>query len=300
MSKLSCGLLVLALLTGCVSVSKKQRNAVSQFAGKTLFFSSLPEKIVIELSLIREERGIYYANSFVDPALHLRELDGVVKEGQTEVKIVKQIGSSFIILERYATGLSLLTSDHPVKATSSSYGKIGIQLETLVNQYNLVNQGIRIPTGIGTLLTGVMEIGSRRFLQARQVRELRKLVVQADTLVNVLCNEMVTILSSADFEKLISNEETGITEAFRFYFTKRSQPELSGDHSYVALKKRIAAVRQLKQQTITAAVAMKSAHRRLSEELSKKPSVGVVATEIDDFYKDVENLEARVKVLEKL
>ena len=76
--KIICGLVLILMTAGCVTVSEQQRNVVRQFAVKTENFSLFPEKIMSELADIRETRGIYYANSFTDPVLHLNELNDIV------------------------------------------------------------------------------------------------------------------------------------------------------------------------------------------------------------------------------
>lgn len=97
---------VLLLLTGsCLSVSKEQRSIVQQFSLKTENFSAYPEKIMTELAEIKEARGVYYANSFTDPANHLNVLDATVKERINDDRVPGKVGIIFKILDQYAKGL---------------------------------------------------------------------------------------------------------------------------------------------------------------------------------------------------
>jgi len=107
-----CYCLILLLFLGsCISVSKEQRTTVQQFAVKAGKFSTLPEKIWMELADIRELRGVYYANSFTDPVTHLSELDAIVQERISNDKIPARVRPVFKILENYANGLVQLSGD---------------------------------------------------------------------------------------------------------------------------------------------------------------------------------------------
>jgi hypothetical protein len=288
----------LQLSGSCLSVSKQQQKVVQQFATKTENFSAIPEKIMGELADIRETRGIYYANSFTDPLLHLEELNDIAKERMKDDKIPELVGASFRILDEYAGALVQLSSDGPVKSASESYLKFGVELETLVGKYNHINGAGQLPAGIGTALAQAMDMGTKYYLANRQYKELKKFVNQADTLVAVVCSEMVRFLSSDNFGKLIQSEETGIPESFRFFFTKRS-PTIESEKEYVALRKRIEMVKMMQGQTIKATKNLRIVHKKLAAELNRKFTFEEIAVELNNFYKDVDLLNVLIKAIGK-
>jgi hypothetical protein len=144
-----------------------------------------------------------------------------------------------------------------------------------------------------------MDIGTRTYLGRRQLKELRKFVNQADTMVSVLCDDMVTFLSSDGLGRLIQIEESGISENFRFYFTKRSPPTIESEKEYVALMKRVEMVKLLQMQTIRATRNLKIAHKKLAEEMIEKKTIKEIAGQLNDYYKDVELLRGTVDALNK-
>ncbi len=287
--KIICGLVLILMTAGCVTVSEQQRNVVRQFAVKTENFSLFPEKIMSELADIRETRGIYYANSFTDPVLHLNELNDIVKERLNDDALQGNVGITFRILDEYAGALVQLSSATPIKEAGEHSLKFGVELETLIGTFNKSEAAGKLPSGIGTLLGQTMDVGTRYYLANRQYRELKKFVNQADTLVAVVCDEMVKFLSSKGLGQLISSEESGVSESFRFYYTKRV-PTIESEKEYVALRKRVEGVKQMQKQTIQATISLKIAHKKLASELNRKFTLNEIAVQLNSFYKDMELL----------
>jgi hypothetical protein len=298
MKKIVYSVILLLLAVSCASVSKQQRNVVQQFAIKTENFSLFPEKIMDELAGIREARGIYFANSLTDPVSHLNELNNIVKERMKDDKIPGIVGITFKILNEYAGGLVQLSSDAPIKSAGDSSLKFGVELEKLVGMYKETNGASRLPSGIGGLLAQTMNVGTRNYLAKKQYKELKKFVNLADTLVSVVCDEMVKFLSSKNLGQLIGIEESGISESFRFYFTKRS-PTVESEKEYVALLKRVEGVKQMQLETIQATISLKKAHKKLAEELNREFNLEELAVQLNNFYKDVDMLNKSVQAIGK-
>lgn len=287
-------LILLPLLASCISVSKQQRELVQQFAVKAEDFSAVPEKIWIELADIREIRGVYYANSFSDPTTHLNELDAIVKERINNDKIPAKVRSIFNVLDKYAEGLAQLSSDAPFKTRRTLFSAIGVDFEKSIGYYNKMNGGDHLPLGSGTLLVNSLEAGTRIYLGNRQQKALKKYVNLADTLVSDLCNEMVDFLSSEILISLISNEAFGIHESFGFYFTKRTPPIIESEMTFIALMKRVEALKVFRLQSIRTVKSLRVAHYSISEALNRKKSLKEIAVILNDYYKEADTLHMLV------
>jgi hypothetical protein len=298
MKKIVYGLVLLLLAGGCASVSKQQRSVVNDFAAKTENFALYPEKIMGELADIREIRGIYYADSFTDPALHLSELNNIAGERLKDDKLTGKTRIAFKILDEYAGALVQLSSDTPIKNAGDSSLKFGVELETLIGMYNKADGAKPLPSGIGTMLAQTMDVGTRYYLANRQYKELKKFVNQADTLVAVVCDEMAAFLSSKGLDQLVQAEESGVDESFRFYFTKRT-PAIESEKEYVALMKRVEGVKQMQKQTIEAAINLRKAHWKLAAELNRELTFEEITVELNNFYKDVELLNKTAHAIGK-
>lgn len=291
-------LLFLFLAASCRTVSNEQRKVVGQFALKTENFSAFPEKMWTEIAEIREARGVYYANSFTDPAIHLEELDAIVKERRSDDKIPGRVGSVFEILDHYADGLVELSSDDMLKSSSLLFGSFGDDLDVLVEAYNKIDNSQALPAGVGSLLVKTVDQGTKAYMANRQYKALRKYVNQADTLVAALCSEMVKYLSSEKLNQLIKNEESGIRESFRFYLSKRSPPDINSGYAYITLMKRVENVNSVRIQTIRAAGNLKIAHRKVAEALRNKKTLKETTVDLNRFYVDVKKLNLMIKKLD--
>ncbi|HWS00510.1 MAG TPA: hypothetical protein VN249_07825, partial [Prolixibacteraceae bacterium] len=146
-------------------------------------------------------------------------------------------------------------------------------------------------------LTRTLDEGTKAYLAGRQYKALRKYVNQADTLVSALCTEMVNYLSSGMLHQLIMNEESGIRESFRFYFSKRSPPDINSGTEYIALIKRVENADALRLQTIKAAGNLKIAHHKLAEALKRRKTLKETTDDLTRFYQDVSKLNSMIKKL---
>lgn len=290
-------LMFLFLTVSCRTVTTEQRRIVNQFALKTENFSAFPEKMWTEIAEIREARGVYYANSFVDPVSHLNELDAIVKERANDDKIPGKVGSVFIIMDHYANGLVELSSNAPFKTSSLLLGNFGDNLDVLIKEYNDFEKARTLPTGIGSMLTKTLDEGTNAFIANRQYKALHKYVNQADTLVSALCAEMVNYLSSVMLNQLIKNEESGIRESFRFYLAKRSPTDINSGKEYISLMKRVENVNALRLQTIRTIGSLKIAHRKIAEALARKQTLKETVDDLNRFSQDVKRLNSIIKKL---
>lgn len=291
MRKIHGSFLFVFLAVSCVTVTSQQRQTVQQFAGKTKEFASSPGAIMAELAEIRAARGLYYAGSFTDPALHIRELENIAREKSLDDKIPGKVSVLFNVLEKYASGLQELSSDKPLKTSGDAYAKIGSEIENLIAEYNQAGGIVPVPEGIGKLLTRSLYHGTGALLARKQCREVREIINRADTMVAVVCEEMAKFLSSDLLVTLIRNEESGLTESFLFYFTKRNQPSMDGDRDFVVLKKRIESVKNLRVTAVATCQHLRIAHKKLVAELNRKRSLKELSDEIIQFYRDVDEMK---------
>lgn len=278
-------------------MSVEQRKLVRQFADKSAHFSELPAAIWSELAEIRESRGVYYANSMIDPEHHLQELDAIIKERMNDDRIPGRVSSLFKVLDSYAAGLSRLSSDAPFKTRSQLFDQWGDDLEALIVKNNQLNPEYTLPAGAGTLLVRFLDSGSNHWLASRQMKIVQQYVNEADTLVSALCLSMEKYLSSPMLTQLIQNEAIGITESFRFYYVKRSPPALESDRDYIALKKKAVEVSQLQKNSLIAVKSLAKAHKLLVTGINQKQSPGALLAALQQYYLEIDSLRILIKKL---
>ncbi len=298
--KLILGLILMLLVASCLTVSTEQRRMVQQFAKRAENFSVYPEKIGIELAGIREDRGLYYANSLTDVTTHLHELDAILAERRHDDKVSAGASAAFRLLDKYAKGVLQLSSDLPYKTRSALFVRFGTEMDTLVEKFNQVAVSQRLPSGIGSLLTRILDEATNGFLAGRQVSLLKRYVVNADTLVAAVCVEMERWLNSEQLQLLIQNESSGVQESFTFYYTRRSSPPLESDKAYLDLKRRVESLNPLRSQCVRTVRSLAVAHHKLAEVLSRRRTAREMLDELNDFYRETERLRSLYEALNKL
>lgn len=285
-----CFLVILQITSSCMSVSRQQLRDVRRFAAKAEEFSTYPEKMMIGIAEVREARGVWYAGSFADLQQHLAELNAIVKERNNNDRIPGRIKIVFKILDDYAKGLSGISSDIPLNSQEVLFDRLGTDLNNLVEQYNLISDGNKLPSSAGMVLTKSMNIGTGTLLAHRQMKILKGFINRSDTLVSELCDEMIKFLSAQGVSQLLNAEETGIQESFRFYFTKKTNPEIESDKEYIMLMKRVEELKNIRNLTIRVAGNLKATHKTLKIELNRKKYLTERAACLYNFYSDMEEL----------
>lgn len=285
-----CFLVILQITSGCMSVSRQQLRDVRRFAAKTEEFSAYPEKMMIGIAEVREARGVWYAGSFADPEQHIIELNSIVRERNNNDRIPGRVKIVFKVLDDYAKGLSDLSSDIPSNSQEVLFDRLGTDLNNLIKQYNLISDGNKLPSGAGVVLTKSMNIGTGILLAHKQMKVVKGFINRSDTLVSELCDEMIKFLSAQGVSQLLDAEETGIQESFRFYFTKKTNPEIESDKEYIMLMKRVEELKNIRNLTIRVAGNLKAAHKMLKIELNRKKYLSERAACLYSFYSDVEEL----------
>jgi hypothetical protein len=291
-------LIISTMLVGCASLTKTQIKNVNRFAQTTKNFSAYPSKIMTELAEIRTKRGVYFANSLSDPKLHIDVLDSVFFNKTHAYKVSEKVDITFKIIDEYARSLSVLSSDKFERQLEVYTKDFGADIDSLVKIYNNIDKTKKLPTGIGAAISKLVFMGGKQYLRAKQAKEIKKFVPQADTLISVMTTNLLVFLNSENINELINAEERGINENYLSFIRQTPKTSVENDFAYLELKNSIDGVKKLRVQTIKATKNLRTTHKKLLIEIEKKKGFQEVIYELQLLFEQIKELKSTVDNIE--
>lgn len=283
-----------SMLVSCASLTKTQIKTVSHFAQTTGDFSAFPCKIMSELADIRTKRGVYFANSLSDPQLHIDVLDSVYFNKDHAYKVSEKVDITFKIIDKYAQSLFVLSCDKFEKELVIQAKTFGTDIDSLIKIYNNIDKAKNLPTGIGAVVGKVVILGGRNYLRAKQAKEIKKFVHQADTLISVMTSNLLAFLNSEKINELIDAEERGINENYLSFIRHVPKTLVENDFAYLELKNNIDGVKKLRVQTIKATKNLRATHKKLLIEIEKKKRFKESLKELQLLFEQIKELKSTV------
>jgi hypothetical protein len=204
--------------------------------------------------------------------------------------ISKKIDVTFLVLDKYAQSLALLSADKYQQELTSSSRSIGIGLDSLVGKYNRIDPTSKLPCNIGSSIGCLIAMGGKQYIRTKQAKEIRSFVSRADTIVGVMTNNLVKFLESENIDQLIEAEEWGIHQNYLSFLRQKSKPTLEDEYVYLDLKERMDKIRALREQTISATKQIRIAHRKLLTSISRRMNLTDINVEIQILSEDIKVL----------
>ncbi len=291
---------LLFLLGACSTLTTSQIAAVNEFGKTTEEFSAYPAKIMTELADIRLTRGLYFASTLEDPQLHITELDSIFSQKEYDYAVSQRIDVTFRIIDKYARSLVLLSSEEPIESTEKYAAGFGTGLDSLVTLYNSLDHTAQLPTGIGNVLNQLLYSGSRQYIKSKQAKNIKRFVVEADSLVAVMTTNLLDYLQSSTIEELIAHEERMIRRDYLTYLQQTETNTFNSQKDYLNLKDKVKNTKLLQEQTIEATKELRETHRKLLQVIQQKHKIGETIKELQDFQQHVLAIRNTIKEIESI
>lgn len=286
------------ILSGCASLTKTQIESVNQFAQTTKDFSAFPSKIMTGLADIRLERGLFYANSLTIPKLHIEDLDGIYDQKKFDYQVSEKVDVTFRIIDKYSQSLVLLSSDQYEKDLKKQAKKFGVDIDSLIAWNNTIKDAPKVPSGIGSAVNELIILGGKQYVRTRQTKEIKKFVSLADPLIETMTSNLLEYLQSKTIDELIAGEEREITRNYLSFLEHTpKEATIENDRIYLHLKNDIDGIKQLQKQTIAATKDLRTAHKKLLQEIEKKKELKQA---IQELQKLVEEMNGLNKTIQKI
>ncbi|HTF82365.1 MAG TPA: hypothetical protein VL947_11590 [Cytophagales bacterium] len=292
--------LCLCVLVGsCASLSKTQLNSVRQFAQISKDFSAYPSTMMRVLAQVRLKRSVYYALTLSDAKLHLAELDSIQKQRAFDAESVDKVDITFKIIDTYSQSLLLLTSDQFEKELAQRSQSFGVNIDSLVCKYNLIEGQAKVPLGLGGALNQIMLLAGKQYLRTRQAKEIKKYVTLADTLVGVMTYNLLRHLESAHIADLIQGEERAVSQSYLSYLRLRHPVSLEHDSDYLEMIHQLHEIKTLQRETIVATRALRVAHHKLFLSVQKRKDLKAHVEELQLLAAAVGGLKESIEKISK-
>lgn len=224
--KLALLLLLAGILSSCSSLSKSQLAEVNTFGNLTKNFSDCPNRLFTAYQNIHVKALVYDANATMNPDEHFKSLYRTYELKSKLIKINERIDLSLRIIDKYGQSLVLLTSDKYRGRLDTASQKTGENLDGLIKQYNAINTGSPLPSGIGAAVSGLISIGGTQYIRKQQAKEIKIFVKQADPMINQLTDVLASYLngtftspsgSTTNLKDMIAAEKSEIQNDYKAY-----------------------------------------------------------------------------------
>ena len=290
MKQLIFVLILTILLASCVSLTKTQMESVNQYAILTKNFSAYPSKIMSGVAEVRVIRGVYLANTFSNPKLHIDALDSLYNNKIHSYSVSNKVDISFKIIDKYAQSLAILSSDKFQKEIEDNSQNLGIGLDSLVSEYNRIDAFANLPTNIGGVVGQLVAMGGRQYVRSKQAKEVKKFVAKSDTLIAVMTSNLLIFLESDNIDQLIAAEEWGVHQNYLSFLRQTEKPLIEHEYIYLNLKEKLDNIKTLRSQTISATKQIRLTHKELSSSLNKRRGLREIVDEVQILGKDINKL----------
>lgn len=113
-----------------------------------------------------------------------------------------------------------------------------------------------------------------------------------------MTSNLLEFLQSKNIYDLIGGEEREITRNYLSFLQQTPRATIENESDYIELKQSIDAVKQLQRQTIQATRDLRTAHRKLLQELKNKKSLKQSIKELQQLYEEIKDLKETVQTIE--
>jgi len=300
-----CGFSVFFAAQGCASLSGGQMKAVESFAVSCDSFSKYPSGFFEEMARLRVERGLYFSASLSDPQLRVEEINSIYASLVKDLQLSKKTNLSLEILTSYQRALKVLSGKGRWQDAGREMRSLGRSLDSLVLRFNAL--GVledALPMGIGKSAGKLAGYTAELFVKRAQARAVKQFVIEGDTLVNALVDNLVKVLRTPAVTALIENEKRGLEQNYISYlksvanvnsYGKGKISAYSEDREYLALKERVERLATIRGGVISASNRLAKAHSKIAAEFAKRKKISELYQELLDFEKEVANLQKEVK-----
>ncbi|HTL10112.1 MAG TPA: hypothetical protein VL307_17680 [Chitinophagaceae bacterium] len=304
------------LCSSCASLTKSQVEAVNHFSKTSANFSAYPSKVITALADVYVERGVYLVNSLDDfeeiqaasdqnddssaektVTQHINELDQLMLSKKKGYATGANVDITFKIIDKYIQSLAVLSSDKHITAVGDQAVDLGAGLDSLIGVYNAMPDTKKVNKGIGGLVGSVIMAGGKQWVRAKQANEIKRFVPAADEMIGVMTDNLLTFLRSGKIDSLIRNERQGIASDYKSFLRHR-QPTVQNEREYLQLYMDVAHIDELRQQTISATRALRTAHAALTEQILAKKDVHEIITALQQLYEDVKEVKTTIKAID--
>lgn len=278
--------LISTTILGCASLSKTQIKSVQTFYKLTDSVTSSPVKIWSSLNDVRVDRYILSVSTLSNNKLLIDEIDSIRVSWKKNNKIGDKLEQSFELMNAYSYALTLLASPEKWESSGRGIKSLGRNIDSLIIRYNSLGFKYELPSGYGKSISRALGYSAETYFKHRQIKLLRRFIVQGDTIFARLCDNLYETLNSDSFRLLISTEKKGVRDQFHNYANlKQNRGEYLSfleTKEFYRMSSQIEEAENLRISCCRRLKSLKSAHNRLSKEIQQRKRVDEL---LNDIYR---------------
>ena len=287
---------VLALLpffVSCAVLSDGQQKNIKKLAVLGSDAAKAPSVMVVKLSEVRLDRGLFYSSTLSSSDVHIAELKALSSAKSEDLKIAKKFDAGIGFLNSYLYALRSLASDGRWEDYGVELRSIGRSLNSSLEKINDLEWfDVELPSDVVKIVSYSAASLSESFMKRRQMLFLRDFIVRGDTLVGVCVDSMVAVLKSEGFRELVENERAGLDNNYKLFLDMLPDGNVSFyyDREFVSNLQKIDDVESLRRGCITSLNAFKRAHSRVASEVLKRKDGDDIYQELIDLAEQIDSL----------
>lgn len=265
-------------------MTKSQLELVNKMTVSSDTVAVAPSIVFSSLADVRKERGIFYASTLSSTEAHIREIDALSQGVVDDAAIVKKADLYVNVLSSYLRALRSISGTARWDEVGRELRGIGRGLDSVLIAYNKLSPGEELETGHGRALGQSLGFISQEYMKRRQAEAVKEFVTRGDTIVDVLCTELVQCLKKGELDTLIRNEVEGLQSNYASYIDalrlQGRTPSTDDDREYVSLKGELQRAEKVRDRCINALRSLRRAHRRVCTEIQERKKITTLYEEI--------------------
>jgi hypothetical protein len=284
----------LVFLYSCSVLSNGQLENINAFATATKNYAAFPGEVVKKTQQLHYNNDILEASALPDSALMIRSLTRAKEQWEKGIAFSKKMNLSLRLIQKYAALLAQLSSgsftDDLGESTSELCGSLNNTVELFNAQFST-----KIPGNVGEGISQIVKTIGTRFIKNKQSKALKEFIPMADTLVQITKDNLVNALET-DLKPLIESYKATFQSDFNaIIFNHIQRADFNILRFYIQTNDDYETVELLRKKCISAAEKLASAHKKLSQNITRKKNLVELIQETKDFISDVKELYSFIK-----
>jgi hypothetical protein len=174
----------LLLLPGCASLTNSQIDEIHTYATLLQNYSDYPSHVLEEFIDLKYDVDLCNSGTFGFASVN-GKIWQVYLDKKAALTKAKRLDVSIRVIQAYAVAISNLSSSDLSDNLDKPSQKLGENTDTLISTYNSQATN-KLPKGVGKLLGDVVLFSGKTLVKDRQAKELKKFILQGDTLISII------------------------------------------------------------------------------------------------------------------
>lgn len=276
-------------VVSCAVLSDSQLQGVHAFAVTAKNYSNFPSEAVRKGQRLQYNNNVLEATGSVGEAQITRQLDTAKAQYESSLKLADKMDLSLNLIQTYAALLEQLSSSDYTDELGRSAKELSGDLGDAIGAFN-AKLSTKIPDNVAKGISQIITIIGDRIIKNKQAKAIKKFVPEADTLIQLTSNNLVSALDE-DLKPLLGfYQETFKREFKTSVFDQPARVNYNVLQFYIKTNADYANLELLRKRCVVSAKKMALAHKQLQANIRTKKTLKELLGETKEFIADVKEL----------